>query len=511
MRTFITVAVLLAARGAQAARATAAEILAARKFQDARGKALSKEQEERAKEAELDAQLEVTDNSLFACRESVTRKQKELAVCRGPTLTVTCNCFCPTCLPEVWPHRRKPGKICTTPPPTEAPTTIAAAAPMTPPPPPPLEPLEVLRPINAAYLPTVGPLPPTVEPTTTTTTPVPPAPAPAPVPMAPGEAREAAHAAAKLSCMEGGNYNDQPDHKGKFNFIGKGICKGAGTTKTESRLVFRERRGLNIDNVECMCKEICNHIEDCVGLSIKTFPKHGDGRTAWCRLYGPKLQSLMPLADDSDWKDYGSMGNEKYEAHFVTVADGTPNNKCYAKELSDDEQALLLATPGPAPAAAASLLQDDALADRLDMDSMADRLVWQRQQLKRCKAAEEQHVALLDKEGCGRSLRKRGPGLIPSECSCDCPICNWWQLPPPACQMPPPFVEPVEEKVNDMSMFPDTPPPPKPTPPMTPPEIPVPPLPPIGEQYLPTLAPLDAPKALPSLGLWQRFSFLTQT
>lgn len=96
--------------------------------------------------------------SLNQCRESVGKHQEELTSCLRDSPKPVCNCFCPTCAPELAP--------CTT---TAAPTTTTttstepAVSAMTVPPAPPLAPLPVIKPLSVNYLPTIGPLP-TVSP-----------------------------------------------------------------------------------------------------------------------------------------------------------------------------------------------------------------------------------------------------------------------------------------------------------------------------------------------------------
>lgn len=125
------------------------------------------------------------DISLRRCSVAVDRHRVALAECtvvREPPGRVTCNCHCPTCIPDGFPDVATL-PLCTTPPPVPMTMTMAPAATTaapTLPPPPPLAPLPVLPPLAQKHLPTLGPMPPTVLPTTQPPPPVMPGPAPAP-------------------------------------------------------------------------------------------------------------------------------------------------------------------------------------------------------------------------------------------------------------------------------------------------------------------------------------------
>lgn len=121
------------------------------------------------------------DAILRQCSLVVDRHRTALAECavaRELPPKVTCNCFCPTCIPDGYPDVATL-TLCTTPPPvTTMPLTVTAAPtakPLVLPAPPPLSPLPVLPPLAQEHLPTLGPFP-TFVPTTTA---APTAPAPA--------------------------------------------------------------------------------------------------------------------------------------------------------------------------------------------------------------------------------------------------------------------------------------------------------------------------------------------
>lgn len=83
---------------------------------------------------------------------------------------------------------------------------------------------------------------------------------------------------------------------------------------------------------------------------------------------------------------------------------------------------------------------------------------------------------------------------MPSECTCECPICNWWATPKPLCT-PVDYYKLAAEKnaaaaaAEKPAGPPVTPPPMPATPPPVPPTAPEPRLPLIGEAFLPTLRP----------------------
>eukprot|EP00747_Dinoflagellata_sp_TGD_P108763 gnl/TRDRNA2_/TRDRNA2_170510_c4_seq1.p1 gnl/TRDRNA2_/TRDRNA2_170510_c4~~gnl/TRDRNA2_/TRDRNA2_170510_c4_seq1.p1 ORF type:complete len:485 (+),score=62.91 gnl/TRDRNA2_/TRDRNA2_170510_c4_seq1:193-1647(+) len=429
-----------------------------------------------------------TEESLTSCRNSVAHHRAQLEQCAIRSNPVTCACFCPTCAPEEWPYRRKP-PTCTTPPPPPPTTPFPdPPPPPTPPPPPPLDPLPILSPVTLDYLPTLGPIG-TVLPTTTTTTtpPPPPKPAPAPAPKSDGSGAGGAGGAGgdgsgapaptttpdpNGKCVNDGHYRGP----GGFSYIrvGEGICLGQDGMK----MPFMKRRELVEMNLECMCREACDKHDGCVGYSVQ-YEDKGYGLS--CQAYFKKGSQVPADLSDDGWVDLGSFSSERYLGEKIRGSDGANGRECFFKKP-------IRGDPAPASAASASLLS----LHRLQKTSVADDLSWQRKQLALCRKAEEEHLSLLEQRGCrSRGLlgRARQVPLMPAECTCDCPICNYWQLPPPMCLMPkapPPPPPPPPPPAG----LPPTPIPQKPTPPAVPPQKPLPPLPPWGEEFLPTLAPL---------------------
>lgn len=281
------------------------------------------------------------------------------------------------------------------------------------------------------------------------------------------------------------------------------MCLGAGGSK----IPFKKIRELEEFAVECTCQAACDQEADCIGFSLRRL---GGPYGVSCRVYGMQLPGLK-----DGWDDLGSIGDPRYKGREIDAADGSEHNECYVLE----ERLLVVggspaSAPAPAaaasPAAASALLQLHQFTHITHRMSAADEFAWQRDELKACQDAEAEHARILQERGCNEekghrhSVKLRGTtGIMPSECICECPICNWWQVPPPDCIMPPPPKE-VEEEAAGPDPNPPTPPPPPPTPPAIPAEMPVAALPLDGDQYLPTLAPLQAaPAAAPAAAFYQ--------
>lgn len=416
--------------------------------------------------------LASVESSLERCRATVTQHRTTLSSCDAARQPSPCVCLCPTCLPEEWPHRKEPPP-CTTPKPPPVPVTPAPAppAPATGPPAPMLPPLKVLPPYTQEHLPTVGPFPATVLPTTTTLFPPPPP---------PGE------------CAFDGIYRGN----GKYKKLGKGLCVDQGGIA----IPFKKRRELTEKNFECICKEACDKAPGCMGYSTNA---NDDGFGLACRVYGTEFPDLVDR-----WLDLNSVGNPRFQGKKIVGADGEKGMTCFKRmpedwdeaaeeEKSEDkkeekkEEESFVQKSLPPPQEQVSFVVRET--------STSELLLWQREQLARCRDQEASLVSLIKQRGCRSSvfsgLRQRsrartstGELVMPNECQCHCPDCNFWQLPPPVCQepTPPPTAKPEELPPGVVVV---TGPPQQPTPPPLPVQVPLPPMPPIGNQFLPTLAP----------------------
>jgi len=424
--------------------------------------------------------LASVEASLERCRSTVSEHRVTLSTCTAERQPSPCVCLCPTCLPEEWPHRKEPPP-CTTPkPPPAPPKPEPPPPPPTGPPPPPLPALKVLPPYGLEHAPTLGPFPETMTPTTTTLYPPPPPPG---------------------KCIHDGMYraNGWP---GKYKEMGKGLCVDDGGLA----ISFKKRRELSKKNFECVCKEACDREPGCLGYSTND---NDDGFGLACRVYGKAFPTLVDR-----WLDLGSYASPRYKGEKITGSDGEKGMTCYRKggegskadkKESDKEesdkgkadsflQMQNAASFIPVPPPLVSLIARKT--------STSELLVWQREQLARCRDQQASLSALIQQRGCRSStfLGSRGflgrastvgtwgDKVMPNECQCHCPDCNFWQLPPPICHeptMPPtPTMPPLPAGVVVV-----TGPPRQPTPPPLPVQIPLPPLPPIGDQFLPTLAP----------------------
>jgi len=414
--------------------------------------------------------LASVEASLDRCRTTVAQHRSTLSTCTAARQPRPCVCLCPTCLPEEWPHRKQPPD-CTTPAPPPAPSkTEPPPPPPTAPPPPPLPALKVLPPYYAEHLPTLGPFPETATPTTTTLFPPPPPPG---------------------KCVEDGIYRGP----GAYRELGEGLCVDEG----EVAIPFKKRRELTEKNFGCFCREACDKEPGCIGYSTNA---NDDGSGQACRVYGWSFPGLVDR-----WLDLGSMESPRYKGTKIVKGDGEKGNTCYQRTNEKPKGQLADGTK-----IAKSLMQMDEEDNFLPIPppqvnfiaretSTADVLLWQREQLTRCRAQEASLLSLLKQKGCRASglsmLRRTARGAstdltMPNECQCHCPDCNFWQLPPPICHeptMPPtPTVPPLPSGVMVV-----TGPPRAQTPPPMPIQMPLPALPPIGNMFLPTLGPWPPP------------------
>lgn len=400
--------------------------------------------------------LASVEASLETCRDRVADHRAALTSCNTMVQPVKCNCLCPTCLPQKWPHRKEP-PLCTTPPPPPMPE--AAKKPTTPPPPPtappppPLPPLKVLPPYTGDHLPTIGPFPETAQTTTTTLFPPPPPPG---------------------KCIDDGIYRGLDGvswGSGTYEEVGTGLC----TDKGGIMIAFKKRRELTKKNFECVCKEACDMTPGCIGYSTNGNFEH---KKLSCRVYGhefPKLQDA--------WLDLGSLESPRYRGLMILEADGTKRNTCFRK----------ICGAGSLCVSAPTLVQTNFIHRRI---STHETLEWQREQLTRCRSNEAEITSLLRDRGClaTKGLRQRGflrqaESIMPTNCNCNCPDCNYWQLPPPVCRDPTPApTEPPPAKLP-AGVIVATPVPRPPTPPPIPVQMPIPEMPPFGNQFLPTLGP----------------------
>lgn len=305
------------------------------------------------------------------------------------------------------------------------------------------------------HLPTVGPLPVTVLPTTTTINPPPPPPG---------------------KCIDDGIYRGA----GVYKNLGEGLCVDEGGLD----ISFKKRRELNKKNYECFCKEECDRQPGCIGYSTND---DDDGAGQACRIYGWDFIGLVDR-----WIDLNSFDNPRYTGKKIVKANGDKGMTCYQRmsapaSLVEIQKVENDVPPPPPPVSFA--VRDS---------STSDLLVWQREQLSRCREQEASLLSLLKQKGCRASgltgLRRQARSsssdlVMPNECECHCPDCNFWQLPPPVCHEPTapptPTVPPLPSGVVVV-----TGPPRAATPPPMPVMMPLPMLPPIGDEFLPTLAPL---------------------
>lgn len=267
---------------------------------------------------------------------------------------------------------------------------------------------------------------------------------------------------------------------GKYEKLGEGLCVDDGKVA----ISFKKRRELSKKNFECVCKEACDADPGCLGYSTNS---NDEGNGLACRVYGKGFAQLVDR-----WLDLGSMKSPLYKGEKIVGTDGEKGMTCFKR----------ITAPAPAgdfvqvkSQSHAVPHQQVSLVER--QTSTAELLEWQREQLSRCREQQGSLLSLLEQRGCRSSassgLRRQGRGslrslVMPNECECHCPDCNFWQMPPPICYeptVPPtPTVPPLPAGVLVV-----TGPPRPPTPPPLPVQIPLPPLPPIGTQFLPTLGP----------------------
>lgn len=410
--------------------------------------------------------LASVEASLDRCRATVSQHRETLTSCTSARQPSPCVCLCPTCLPEEWPHRKKP-PLCTTPQPPPAPPKPAPPPPPpTAPPPPPLPALKVLPPYTEDHLPTLGPFPETALPTTTTLWP----------PRPPGH------------CINDGIYRGY----GTYEKIGDGLCVDEG----DLAISFKKRRELTEVNFECFCKEACDREPGCIGYSTNA---DNDGNGKACRVYGWDFPSLVDR-----WTDLDSESSPRYKGKKIVKADGSKGMTCfkrttpegYYKPKGDVEfvQTRKMADVMPVPPPQVSFVERQS--------STAELLVWQREQLTRCRDQEASLLSLMKQKGCRaagltglrRQARESSNDLVmPNECECHCPDCNFWQMPPPICHEPTPPPTPTVPPLPSGVVV-VTGPPRAQTPPPMPVQLPLPPLPPVGNQFLPTLGPWPPPQ-----------------
>lgn len=173
------------------------------------------------------------------------------------------------------------------------------------------------------------------------------------------------------------------------------------------------------------------------------------------------------------------------------------------KPLTVDYLPTIGPLPTVSPVPGVALVSEQRL-DFIQMQNMygSSELAYSKQQLEDCRFAEEQHLAELQAKGCAdRSSSRRSSSswllrvsrIMPAECDCSCPACDFWRE-PGACfkegegdSDAPPAPPPADDGIVP------TAPPPQPTPPRRPPELPMPALPPVGTEFLPTLDPVIHP------------------
>jgi len=276
--------------------------------------------------------------------------------------------------------------------------------------------------------------------------------------------------------------------------MGTGLCVDEGGLA----ISFKKRRELNKKNFKCLCKEACDSEPGCLGYSSNS---NDDGFGLACRVYGKSFPTLVDR-----WVDLGSFSSPRYRGTKITGADGEKGMTCYRRTTDESTHNYILQGIKDGRTFPVNLLQTQGAAYFFPVPtpqvsfavrktSTSELLVWQRQQLLRCRDQQASLLSLIQQRGCrsstflGRGRQGRASDLVmPNECQCHCPDCNFWQLPPPVCSEPtmPPTVTmpPLPPGVIVV-----TGPPRAATPPPLPVQLPLPPLPPIGNQFLPTLAP----------------------
>lgn len=320
-------------------------------------------------------------------------------------------------------------------------------------------------------------------------------------------------------CRNNGEYTGE----GNYTKVGDGVCVGPYEVVTRngvsrnasSRIPFKMAQGISEFHDDCMCRHLCDYLPDCIGYALRRL---GEPYGTTCRLYGPELKVLGKA-----WEDQGSISDptvaKRYTGRRIVGSRGPDRNVCFRKAGPEGAAAEKLAaeargSPGllqqlkeprtfdgrrregrPSGPVVGSSHGGSSFLQLREQEAatetkLAHRLAWQQSQLGKCRIAEAEHLALLRARGChARRLLRGQNGVIPSECTCDCPICNWWQLPPPDCRLPEEQTEFGPEPPKPPEDLPPTPPPPEPTPPAVPAEIPLPPLPAVGEEFLPTIDP----------------------
>lgn len=283
--------------------------------------------------------------------------------------------------------------------------------------------------------------------------------------------------------------------------MGKGLCVDEGGLA----ISFKKRRELTKENFECVCKEACDKEPGCLGYSTNA---NDDGFGQACRVYGKSFPTLVDR-----WLDLGSFASPRYKGQKIFATDGEKGNTCFRKCTGSEEDCGSDKKKGNKKKKGSDKKKEDSFLQVNEefnaappqvsfvarKTSTSELLVWQREQLARCRDQQASLESLIQKRGCrsstllgqrkGRAAVGSWDNIMPNECQCHCPDCNFWQLPPPVCH------EPTMPPTATMPPLPPgvivvTPPPRQPTPPPLPVQIPLPPLPPIGNQFLPTLAPL---------------------
>jgi hypothetical protein len=279
-------------------------------------------------------------------------------------------------------------------------------------------------------------------------------------------------------CIEDGFYRPGAfDGKYIYQNMGTGLC----VDDVKLAISFKKRRELTEKNFACVCKEACDREPDCLGYSTN---ENDDGMGLACRIYG---KSAFPTLVDR-WLDLGSMKSPMYKGEKIVEGDGEKGMTCYKrKNAGGDFLQMQAFVPVPPPQVSFISRQT----------STAEILEWQREQLAGCRNEQGKLLSHLQETECPgfsrSSFLQRGRAsassrVMPNECQCHCPDCNFWQMPPPVC------LEPTAPPTATVPPLPPgvivvTGPPRQPTPPPMPVQIPLPPLPPIGNQFLPTLGP----------------------
>lgn len=249
-----------------------------------------------------------------------------------------------------------------------------------------------------------------------------------------------------------------------------GLCVDEG----KLALSFKKRRELTKKNFECVCKEACDSEPGCLGYSTNA---NDDGNGLACRVYGKAFPGLVDR-----WLEMGSMSSPRYKGENIIGADGEKGMTCFKRTGSafmQMEENSLHKWGGASPP------QVSFLVRKFDT---SEKLGWQRLQLARCREEQASVVSLLSQKGCMSAKESSGDSIMPNECQCHCPACNFWQLPPPVCH------EPTVPPTSTVAPLPPgvvvvTGPPRAQTPPPMSVQIPLPPLPPLGNEFLPTLGP----------------------